>query len=107
MPTGILRISSSSGNRPRDGLSPTKPLQAAGIRIEPPPSLACAMGTTPAATNAPEPDDDAPAVYSVSHGLRTGPSRGCSAEALNPNSDNCVLPTEVKPVARNSRVKTQ
>ena len=37
-------------------------LQAAGIRIDPPPSFACAIGTTPAATNAPEPDDDAPAV---------------------------------------------
>lgn len=60
--TGIRRIGPSSGSRPRDGLSPTSPLQAAGMRIEPPPSLACAIGTTPAATNAPEPDDDAPAV---------------------------------------------
>lgn len=76
MPTGIRRSSGSSGNRPRDGLSPTRPLQEAGMRIEPPPSLAWAMGTTPAATNAPEPEDEAPAVWSVSHGLRTGPSRG-------------------------------
>ncbi|CKV30106.1 Uncharacterised protein [Mycobacterium tuberculosis] len=62
MPTGNLRYSGSSGNRPRDGLSPTNPLQAAGIRIEPPPSLACAIGTTPAATKAPDPDEEAPAV---------------------------------------------
>jgi hypothetical protein len=48
--------------RPRVGFKPTNPLQEAGIRMEPPPSLACAIGTTPAATNAPEPDDDAPAV---------------------------------------------
>ena len=63
-------------------MSPTSPLHDAGIRIDPPPSLACAIGTTPAATKAPEPDDDAPAVWSVFHGLRTGPSLGCSAEAL-------------------------
>ena len=50
------------------------------MRIEPPPSLACAIGTTPAATNAAEPDDDAPAVWSGFHGLRTGPIRGCSAD---------------------------
>ena len=80
-------------------------MQEAGIRIEPPPSLACAIGTTPAATNAPDPDDEAPAVRSVSHGLRTGPNRGCSADALNPNSDNCVLPSEVRLVPRYSLVK--
>src|ERR1700751_4424017 len=106
MPTGIQRGPGSSGSRPGDGLSPTSPLQAAGIRIEPPPSLACAIGTTPAATNAPDPDDDAPAVYSVSHGLRTGPSRGCSAAALKPNSDSCVLPSDTSPVARYSRVNS-
>jgi hypothetical protein len=62
MRSGICRISLSSGSRPLDGLRPTKPLQDAGIRMEPPPSLAWAIGTTPAATNAPDPDDDAPAV---------------------------------------------
>src|SRR3546814_1770711 len=36
--------------RPRLGLRPTRPLIEAGIRIEPPPSLACATGTIPAAT---------------------------------------------------------
>ena len=38
--------------RPRAGLSPTSPQHAAGIRIEPPPSLPCATGTIPAATAA-------------------------------------------------------
>src|ERR1700733_8859196 len=70
------------------------------MRIDPPPSLACAIGTAPAATKAPDPDDDAPAVWSVFHGLRTAPSRGCSAEALNPYSDIWVLPSGVIPVAR-------
>ena len=104
--TGICRDILSSGSRPRDGLSPTNPLQAAGMRIEPPPSLACAIGTTPEATNAPEPDDDAPAVQSVSHGLRTAPMRGCSAEALKPNSDSWVLPSAIRPVARKNRAKS-
>src|SRR6202789_2947072 len=106
MPTGIRRSSASSGNLPRDGLRPTIPLQAAGIRIEPPPSLACAIGTTPAATKAAEPDDDAPAVWSVFHGLRTAPSLGCSAEALKPYSDIWVLPSGVIPVARYIRANS-
>src|SRR3546814_20980837 len=41
--------------RPRLGLRPTRPLIEAGIRIEPPPSLACATGTIPAPTAAAEP----------------------------------------------------
>ncbi len=88
------------------GFNPTNPLQDAGIRIEPPPSLACATGTTPAATNAADPDDDAPAVWFGFHGFRTGPIRGCSAAALNPNSDSCVLPSGINPVARNARAKS-
>jgi len=62
--------------------------------------LASAVAQAEAATKAADPDDDAPAVWSVFHGLRTGPIRGCSAEALNPNSDICVLPSGVIPVAR-------
>ena len=38
--------------RPRAGFRPTSPQQAAGIRIEPPPSLPCATGTIPDATAA-------------------------------------------------------
>ena len=47
--------------RPRDGFSPTTPHHAAGSRIEPPMSLACATGTSPAATAAAAPPLD-PAV---------------------------------------------
>ena len=46
--------------RPRVALRPTSPQAAAGMRMEPPPSLACAIGTTPAATRAADPPDDAP-----------------------------------------------
>ena len=58
--------------RPRLGLSPTSPQQAAGMRIEPPPSLPCASGTIPAATAAAEPPEEPPGVRSRSHGLRVG-----------------------------------
>ena len=106
MRTGICRIIRSWASRSRVGLRPTRPLTAAGIRIEPPPSLAWAIGTTPAATKAAEPDDEAPAEYSTCHGLRTAPIRGCSADALNPNSDSWVLPSGTRPVARNMRAKS-
>ena len=43
------------------------------MRIEPPPSLACAIGTIPAATAAAEPPLDPPVEWSVSQGLRAGP----------------------------------
>src|SRR6202008_1109384 len=46
--SGMCRICLSNGNRPRLGFNPTSPLQDAGIRIDPPPPLGCAIGTTPA-----------------------------------------------------------
>src|SRR5690606_2823036 len=83
MPTGIDRVSLSARSRPRVGLSPTSPHTAAGIRIDPPPSLAWAIGTTPAATNAAEPADEAPEEWAVDQGLRTGSAAGYSALAEN------------------------
>ena len=59
--------------RPRAGFSPTSPQQAAGIRIEPPPSLPWATGTRPAATAAAAPPEEPPGVRSRSQGLRVGP----------------------------------
>ncbi len=46
--------------RPRVGLSPTRPQHDAGMRMEPPPSLAWATGTMPDATAAAEPPEDPP-----------------------------------------------
>src|SRR6218665_1266758 len=57
------------GTTPRDGLSPNRPQQAAGMRMEPPPSLPCAIGTMPAATAAAAPPLEPPA----------GPSGGAPA----------------------------
>ena len=45
----------------------------AGMRIEPPPSPACASGTMPDATAAPEPPLEPPGLRSTSHGFRVGP----------------------------------
>ena len=57
------------GTRSRLGLSPTSPQQLAGTRIEPPPSLACASGTIPAATAAAEPPLEPPGLKPAFHGL--------------------------------------
>jgi hypothetical protein len=103
---GMSRICLSWANRSRVGLSPTRPLTDAGMRIEPPPSLACAIGTAPAATSAPEPAELAPATWSVDQGVRTAPSRGCSAAALKPYSESWLLPSGISPVARYIRAKS-
>src|ERR1043165_2048866 len=63
-------ICGASENTPRDTFSPILPLTPAGMRIEPPPSVACAIGTTPAATIAALPADEPQVVYSVFQGLR-------------------------------------
>src|SRR5262245_42650820 len=58
---------------PRDGFSPTRPQQEAGMRTEPPPSVPCAAGASPAATAAAAPPLEPPGVRSRSHGLRQAP----------------------------------
>ena len=57
-----------TGIRPRVGLSPIRPLKLAGIRIEPPPSLAAAIGTIPEATVAAAPPLEPPALREGSKG---------------------------------------
>src|SRR5689334_25005697 len=47
---------------PKVGMRPTTPQCDAGMRIEPPVSEPSATGTSPAATAAPEPDDEPPAI---------------------------------------------
>src|SRR4051812_34665091 len=54
--------------RPRLGLKPNTPHTEAGMRIEPPPSLACARGTMPAATAAAEPPEEPAADREMSQG---------------------------------------
>ncbi len=55
--TGRILSPESIRSRPRVGFNPTNPQACAGIRIDPPPSLPCEIGTTPAATYAAEPPE--------------------------------------------------
>ena len=93
--------------RPRVGFRPTRPQQAAGIRIEPPPSLPWAIGTMPEATAEAAPPEDPPGVREVSHGLRAGPKRRGSLTGRIPNSGMLVLPTITKPASRMRRVTNE
>src|SRR6266404_4187154 len=68
--------------RPRDGLIPRRPQHDAGMRIEPPPSLPCATGHSPAAVAAAAPPLDPPGVRDVSHGLRHTPFSSDSVIAI-------------------------
>src|SRR5882672_7455910 len=86
--------------RPYDGLRPTSPQKPAGVRVEPPPSLAVANGTMPDATAAAEPPLEPPGVRSGFHGLRVTPSAGLAVYANVPNSGAAVLPIGIAPAAR-------
>ncbi len=67
------------------------------MRIEPPPSLAWAIGTMPAATAAAEPPLEPPVVRGESHGFRAAPKRRGSVVGRMPNSGVLVLPTITSP----------
>ncbi len=92
----------ATDTRARVGLRPTSPQQAAGMRMDPPPSLACATGTMPDATAAADPPDEPPVEWLVFHGLRDGPNRRGSVVGRMPNSGVLVLPQMAKP-ARSKR----
>src|ERR1700744_4687981 len=83
------------GIAPKLGLNPTPPLNAAGRITEPSVCVPSANGTSPAATEAADPDDDPPGVCPVFQGLTVGP--GCRQA----NSVETVLPKMVAPRLRN------
>ena len=91
--------------RPRLGFSPSSPVHAAGMRIEPPPSFPCAIGSIPPATAAAAPPDEPPGVREVSHGLRVGPVCRGSVVGRIPNSGMLVTPTITKPASRSRRTR--
>src|SRR5262245_5685290 len=86
--------------RPWLTLSPTSPQNAAGMRMEPPPSEAWAAGTRPAATAAADPPDEPPGVRVVSHGLAVGPKASGSVVGRMPSSGVLVRPTITSPARR-------
>src|SRR5262249_4304675 len=92
--------------RPRDGFNPTIPQQADGIRIDPPPSLPWATGLSPAATAAPAPPLEPPAVCSRFQGFRAGGCRPASVVGRVPNSGVVVLPNRIPPELRRRIART-
>src|SRR3954447_13561800 len=83
--------------RARVGLSPTRPHSLAGTRIEPPPSLACAIGTMPAATAAAAPPEEPPVECAGFHGLRAGGKLRASVVMVVPSSGTLVRPSGMNP----------
>src|SRR5919197_628469 len=87
------------GMRPYEGLSPKMPQKAAGLRMDPPPSVPRANGPSPAATAAPAPPDEPPGVRSRFHGLRVTPKTRLSVIPTQPKVGVLVLPSRMAPAA--------
>ena len=83
--------------RPRVGLSPTMPQQAAGARMDPKPSDACAIGSMRAPTDAAAPPDDPPEMRVRSHGLLVAPWSWGSQVSDRPSSQVLVRPKMTRP----------
>ncbi len=94
-----------AGTTPWPGLMVTRPQLAAGMRREPIPSLPRASGTNPAATAAPLPPEEPPAVRVRSHGLRAVP---CTPSVVpkTHSSGTFVRPTTTAPAARSRATVT-
>src|SRR5436305_9291942 len=86
-----------AGTRARVGLIPQLPANAAGMRIDPPPSVPRWMLPMPRTTAATAPPEEPPGVLRVSHGLRVTPVNGLSVTPFQPNSGIVVLPTTIAP----------
>src|SRR5687768_1263932 len=93
------------GLRARVGLRPKRPQAEAGIRMEPPPSVAWAAGRMPAATAAAEPPLEPPGEWSRFQGLRVGPKRRGSVEGASPISGVLDLPTMTRPARLRRKVR--
>ncbi len=85
--------------RARVGFRPTSPHALAGMRMDPPPSPAWAIGTSPAATAAADPPLDPPGERSRSHGLWVAPRVTGSVVGCRPSSGQLVRPTTTSPEA--------
>src|SRR5262252_6678471 len=85
---------------PLVGLRPASPHRAAGMRTEPPPSVAVAMGARPAASAAPDPPLEPPGDHWSPHGLRVTPKTRFAEYPSVANSGRFVLPTTIAPAAR-------
>ena len=93
----------ASGTRSRCGLTPNRPHQVEGMRIDPIPSEPRAIGASPAATAAPLPPLLPPGVRLMSHGFRVDPNSTVSVNDQIIISGTAVLPTMTAPAARSRR----
>src|SRR5438128_2520012 len=83
--------------KPFVGLSPARPQNAAGILTDPPPSVAVAIGTSPATSAAPLPPLDPPGVHSGAHGLRVSPKSRFVVKPSKAHSGTFACPTTIAP----------
>ena len=79
---------------------PKQPVKAAGMRIEPPPSVPSCSAPMPSTADATAPLDEPPVVMRVSQGLRVRPVSGLSLVAFQPYSGMVVLPRKTAPCSR-------
>src|SRR5438132_4973351 len=91
-------IQAGIGLRPTSpfvGFRPASPQNAAGMRTEPPPSVAVASGASPMTRAAALPPDEPPGDHSGAQGLRVAPKRRFEAKPSNANSGTFVFPTTI------------
>ena len=79
------------------------PQNAAGMRIEQPKSVPCAIGTMPLATATAEPPDEPAGLSAGFHGLRVGPNSVLLVLAPQANSGVLVLASTMAPAALSRR----
>ena len=91
----------------RVGFRPTRPQNAAGMRIDPPPSVPVASGAMPAASAAPLPPLEPPGDQSRAHGSRVSPNSRFDVNPSKANSGRFVLPTTTAPAARRRATASQ
>src|ERR1700727_3580446 len=84
---------------------PTSPHHAAGLRTLPPAAAPRAMSTRPAATAAPEPDEDPPVAKAGLTGLREAPKAEPSPRP-RARSSRFVFPVMVAPASRTRSTTT-
>src|SRR5699024_9805142 len=104
-PCQFLPTPGPTGVRPRVGFNPTSPLNEAGIRMEPPPSLAPAIGTTPDATSAAAPPLEPPGAKFLFQAFLVGPHNFDSVIFFNANSGVVEFPIDTIPDCKNFSVK--
>ena len=79
-------VCGARGMRPKVPLSPTRPVNPAGIRIDPPPSPPVAIVTRPPATADALPPDEPPGVRPCIQGLWVAPFKTVRVMLTPPNS---------------------